>query len=330
MKKTWSIASIELKNPLVLAPMAGYTDSPYRRICKRFGVGLLYSDLISSLGICFNNEKTMHMLERHPEEYPLSLQLFGAIPEKMALAAKIIQEKGFHLVDINMGCPAPKIVKNGCGGALLKDPGLIRAILSAVVQSVNIPVTVKIRIGYELEECNAVEVATIAQSCGIQAIAVHGSTVLQGSKGKKNWDAIRAVKECVSIPVIANGGVKSVRYFFEIQNYTKADAVMIGRAIMGKPWFFQQILRALDGEDPEILDREKINPDILFSTVYDHFDLQLEYYQDEILAVREMRKHLHSYFHGLPESCKIRDLINKAKGKQDLLQLLRNYQNTFF
>jgi tRNA-dihydrouridine synthase B len=330
MKKTWHIASIEVKNPLVLAPMAGYTDSPYRRICKRFGAGLLYSDLISSLGVCFNNVKTMHMLERHPEETPLSLQLFGAIPEKMALASKTIQDKGFELIDINMGCPAPKIIKNGCGGALLKDPALIRAILSAVVQSVSIPVTVKIRIGFELDECNAEEVAQIAQECGIKAIAVHGSTVVQGSKGKKNWDAIKAVKECVSIPVIANGGVKSVRNFFEIMDYTKADAVMIGRAIMGKPWFFQQILRALDGEDPEILDREKPDPNMLFSIVYDHFDLQLAYYQDEILAVREMRKHLHSYFHGLPESCKIRDLVNKAKSKTDLLQLLRNYQNTFF
>ncbi len=272
----------------------------------------------------------MHMLQYHSEERPISLQLFGAIPEKMAFAARVIEEKGFEIVDINMGCPAPKIVKNGCGGALLKDPVLIKEILSAVVESVSIPVTVKIRIGYELDDCNAEEVAQIAEECGVKAIAVHGSTVVQGSKGKKNWDAIRAVKQCVTIPVIANGGVKTVKHFFDIQEYTQADAVMIGRAVLGRPWFFHLILRALNGEDPELLDKEKPDPDVIFSTVYDHFHLQLEYYGDEILAVREMRKHLHSYFHGLPESCKIRDLVNKAKSKNDLLQLLRNYQNTFF
>ncbi len=330
MKKTWNIASIELENPVVLAPMAGYTDSPYRRICRRFGAGLVYSDLISSLGICFNNEKTMHMLEFDPEERPVNLQLFGAIPEKMAIASKVVEKKGFEMLDINMGCPAPKITKNGCGGALLKDPMKIKDILQAVVESVAIPVTVKIRIGYSRDHINCEEVAQIAQEAGVKAIAVHGSTVEQGSKGKKNWDAIKAVKQCVDIPVIANGGVKSIKDFFAIQQYTNADAVMIGRAVIGRPWFFKLVDRALDGEEPELLDREKVNPDVLFQTIYDHFDLQLEYYGDELLAVREMRKHLHGYFHGQPESCRIRDQVNKVKNKKEMLTLLRNYQNTFF
>ncbi len=330
MRKTWSIAHIPIENPVILAPMAGYTDSPYRRICRRFQAGLVYSDLISSLGICFNNEKTMHMLEFNPEEHPVNLQLFGSIPEKLAQAAQRVESLGFKMLDINMGCPAPKITKNGSGGALLRDPGKIREILQAVVSSVEIPVTVKIRIGYDLDKLNAVEVSQIAQDCGVRAIAVHGSTVVQGSKGKKNWDAIQEVKKSVSIPVIANGGVKNMKDLMAILEHTGADAIMIGRAALGRPWFFSQALRVLDGEDPQVIDKEKPDPDILFQCIFDHFNLQLEYYADELLAVREMRKHLHAYFHGMPESCKIRDVVNKTKNKKELIQLLRNYQNTFF
>lgn len=329
MKKTLNIGKITVSNPLILAPMAGYTDSPFRRCCKRFGAGLLYTEVISSLGISFENRKTFEMLQFHPEEHPLALQLFGNVPEKMALAAKVGEQQGFDLIDINAGCPAPKIVKNGSGGELLRNLPILTALLQAVVKAVSIPVTLKIRVGYHPDENVVLQVGKIAEEAGIQALAIHGSTVIQNSFGSKQWDPIREAKENLSIPILANGGIKKPSDLLEILQTTKADGVMIGRAALGRPWFFRDCLAILEGEDPYQVDHRPVDSDELFSVI----DQQIEWMvacKGEKITTREMRTHLHHYLKGLPESSKIKDKINKTKNLEELRNILRSYKNTFF
>lgn len=327
MIKTLKIGNVELKNQLVLAPMAGYTDAAFRLICKNFGASLTYTEMISSLGICFKNEKTYSLLKTFPEEHPVTVQLFGSHPEKLAQAAKIVEDLGFDIIDINMGCPAPKILKSNSGGALLKDSKLIENLITETVNAVSIPVTIKIRIGYKEDELLAVDVAKIAESCGAKAIAVHGSTVMQKEKGSKNWDAIKKVKENVKIPVIANGGVKTPQDLIKILDHTGADAVMIGRAALGRPWFFEDSLKVLSGEGINLT--KKINVSLLFETLFEHIKLEKEI-RDDYTAVRELRKHIPYYLKGLPESGRVKDSVNKAKSIEELLLILRNYKNTFF
>lgn len=327
MIKTLKIGNVELKNQLVLAPMAGYTDAAFRLICKNFGASLTYTEMISSLGICFKNEKTYSLLKTFPEEHPVTVQLFGSHPEKLAQAAKIVEDLGFDIIDINMGCPAPKILKSNSGGALLKDSKLIENLITETVNAVSIPVTIKIRIGYKEDELLAVDVAKIAESCGAKAIAVHGSTVMQKEKGSKNWDAIKKVKENVKIPVIANGGVKTPQDLIKILDHTGADAVMIGRAALGRPWFFEDSLKVLSGESINLT--KKINVSLIFETLFEHIKLEKEILND-YTAVRELRKHIPYYLKGLPESGRVKDSVNKAKSIEELLLILRNYKNTFF
>lgn len=327
MIKTLKIGNVELKNQLVLAPMAGYTDAAFRLICKNFGASLTYTEMISSLGICFKNEKTYSLLKTFPEEHPVTVQLFGSHPEKLAQAAKVVEDLGFDIIDINMGCPAPKILKSNSGGALLKDSKLIENLITETVNAVSIPVTIKIRIGYKEDELLAVDVAKIAESCGAKAIAVHGSTVMQKEKGSKNWDAIKKVKENVKIPVIANGGVKTPQDLIKILDHTGADAVMIGRAALGRPWFFEDSLKVLSGESINLT--KKINVSLIFETLFEHIKLEKEILND-YTAVRELRKHIPYYLKGLPESGRVKDSVNKAKSIEELLLILRNYKNTFF
>lgn len=325
MIKTLQIGNIKLENPLILAPMAGYTDAAFRLICKRFGAALTYTEMISSLGICFKNEKTFDLLKILPGEHPVAVQLFGSYPEKIAQAAKTVFEFGFDIVDINMGCPAPKILKGGSGGALLNDLVLIEKILKEIVKAVSIPITIKIRVGYMSDKLIAVDVAKIAENCGIKAIVVHGSTVLQKDKGSKNWDAIRNVKENVKIPVIANGGVKVPEDVLKILEYTGADGVMIGRAALGRPWFFRDALKILNKER---LNKEK-NISLIFETLIEHIKLEKEI-KDDYTAARELKKHIPYYLRGLPESGNVKDRINKVRNTEEILVILRNYKNTFF
>jgi len=327
MTKTLKIGNIELKNQLILAPMAGYTDAAFRLICKKFGASLTYTEMVSSLGICFKNANTYSLLKTLPNEHPITVQLFGSYAPKMAQAAKTVEEMGFDIIDINMGCPTPKILKGNSGGALLKDLNLIEKILTETVNAVSIPITIKIRVGYTLDELVAVDVAKIAEACGVKAIAVHGSTVIQREKGSKDWDSIKRVKESLKIPVIANGGVKSPEDAVEFLSYTGADAVMIGRAALGRPWFFREVLESLSGEDINLTRKPYIS--LLFETLFEHIKLEREI-KNDYLAVRELRKHIPYYLKGLPESGKVKDRANKAQSTEELSVILRNYKNTFF
>lgn len=326
MIKTWQIGNIEIQNQLVLAPMAGYTDSPFRYLCKKNGAGLVYTEMISSLGLCFENTKTNHLLKYKQEEHPIIVQLFGSNPEKLAQAAQITENLGFDAVDINMGCPAPKIVKGGGGGVLLTDFDLIERLLNTVVKAVKIPVTVKIRYAYLPDVYIAEDVAKIAENCGVKCIAIHASSVKQKSEGSRDWNIIKKVKEKSKIPVIANGGIKSVEDINKILDNTGVDAVMIGRAALGKPWFFKDALIYL--KDGNIVNSKK-NIELIFDNLFEHIKLEREI-RDDITTIKELRKQIPFYLKGLPESGKIKDEINKISNMNNLLNILRNYKNSFF
>ncbi len=240
------IGSVVLDNQVILAPMAGVTDLPFRLLCRRAGAGLVCMEMVSAKAIYYNNKNTEELLEIHPQEHPASLQLFGSDPKIIADMAKRIEDRAFSILDFNMGCPVPKVVNNGEGSALMKNPLLVREILSALVKAVDKPVTVKIRKGFDEAHCNAVEIAKIAEDCGVAAIAVHGRTREQYYSGKADWDIIRQVKQAVKIPVIGNGDVDSPRAAEEMLAQTGCDGVMIGRAAQGNPWIFRDTVNYLE------------------------------------------------------------------------------------
>ena len=238
-----TIGDVTLDNNVILAPMAGVTDLPFRLLCRRMGAGLVCMEMVSAKAIFYNNKNTEELLEIHPEEVPASLQLFGSDPKILADMAKRIQERPFSILDFNMGCPVPKVVNNGEGSALMKEPKLVEEILSALVRAVDKPVTVKIRKGFDEANCNAVEIARIAESCGVAAIAVHGRTREQYYSGRADWDVIARVKQAVSIPVIGNGDVDSPEAAGKLLEQTGCDGVMIGRAAQGNPWILRDTVR---------------------------------------------------------------------------------------
>ncbi len=312
-----NIGNVKLDNPYILAPMAGVTDLPFRLLCKEQGAGLLCMEMISAKALIYGNRNTKQLLEIHPEEYPVSLQLFGSDPEIMSEAARRIEDRPFQILDINMGCPVPKVVKNGEGSALMNDPGLVRRIVEKVSRAIQKPVTVKIRKGFDDQHVNAVEIARIAEDAGASAVAVHGRTREQYYSGRADWDIIRQVKEAVSIPVIGNGDVVSGASALAMMEETGCDGVMIGRGAQGNPWIFSDLL---EYERTGKL-RPRPGADEIREMMLRHARLQIRY-KGEYLGIREMRKHVSWYTKGLPGSARLRETINQVESYEELEQLL--------
>ncbi len=309
------IGNVVLDNNVILAPMAGVTDLPFRLLCRKAGAGLVCMEMISAKAIYYHNKNTEELLTIHPEEGPASLQLFGSDARILADMAKEIEERPFAILDFNMGCPVPKVVNNGEGSALMKNPRLAEEILSALVKAVKKPVTVKIRKGFDEAHCNAVEIAKLAESCGVAAVAVHGRTREQYYSGHADWEIIRQVKAAVKIPVIGNGDVDSPRAAKELLETTGCDGIMVGRAAQGNPWIFRDIVSFLDtGRIPEPPDRQEKKRVIL-----EHAELQLRT-KGEYTAVREMRKHLAWYTTGMPHSARFRQTINSMETFSELME----------
>ncbi len=321
--KKLKIGNLELENNLILAPMAGVTDLPFRMICKKYGkLGLVCNEMVSSKAITFKDEKTLRMLNCKEEERPISMQIFGSEPEIMGQAAKVVSEIA-DIVDINMGCPAPKVVKNGDGSKLLLNLELAEKIIATVVENSTKPVTLKIRKGWDKEHIVAVELAKMAEKNGICAITVHGRTRDEYYSGVADWDIIRQVKENVKIPVIGNGDVKGAEDAKKMFDETGCDGIMIGRATLGNPWIFNEIVSKLNetAQGNDISLKEKKN------TILEHFELLLAE-KGEYTATREIRKHIAWYVKGLKNATVIREEINKVETKEAFVKILSEYFNS--
>ena len=312
MKKL-TIGNVTLDSNVILAPMAGVTDLPFRLLCKEQGAGLMCMEMVSAKAIFYNNKNTEELMEIHPDELPVSLQLFGSDPDIISEMAKRIEEKPFAILDINMGCPVPKVVNNHEGSALMKNPKLVEEIVTKTVKAINKPVTIKIRRGFDEEHVNAVEIAKIAEASGAAAVAVHGRTREQYYAGKADWEIIRQVKEAVSIPVIGNGDVVDGESAAAMIEQTGCDGVMIGRACRGNPWIFKQVNTYLEtGTKLEKPSMEEVR-----ETILRHAALQLKY-KGEYIGIREMRKHVAWYTAGYPHSARLRQMVNLIETFEDL------------
>ena len=312
-----TIGNVTLDNNIILAPMAGVTDLPFRLLCKEQGAGLVCMEMVSAKAILYKNKNTESLLTIHPEEGPVSLQLFGSDAKIISEMAKQIEERPFSVLDLNMGCPVPKIVNNGEGSALMKNPKLAGEIVSAVVKAIRKPVTVKIRSGFDKEHINAVEMAKIIEDSGAAAIAVHARTREEFYAGEADWDIIAKVKDTVSIPVIGNGDVTDGKSAEEMLRYTGCDGVMVGRAARGNPWVFGEIASYLENGvilPPASKEERK-------KTMLRHAGLQLQY-KGEYTGIREMRKHVSWYTAGLPHSARIRERVNAMENFEALEELI--------
>ena len=312
------IGTVEISSKLALAPMAGVTDAAFRQICSELGAGYTITELISSKALCYHDKKTFSLLTQFPGEHPAAVQIFGSDPVCMAEAAQIAMEHtGADILDINMGCPVPKIVNNGEGSALMKNPILAGQIIESIVKAIDKPVTVKIRKGFDDEHVNAVELAHVAEESGASAVTVHGRTREQYYSGKADWDIIRQVKEAVSIPVIGNGDLLCAEDVIRMQEQTGCDGFMIARGAQGNPWIFSQILHYFEtGEHQEKPSFEEVRRMILR-----HARMMIEF-KGEYTGIHEMRKHTAWYTAGYPHSSRLRAAVNTVESLEQLEELL--------
>lgn len=314
------IGNVKIDGNLVLGPMAGVTDLPFRLLCKEQGADLIYTEMVSAKGIQYNNKNTEKLLEVAEGERPVSLQLFGSDPYIMSETAKRIEDKNFDILDINMGCPVPKVVNNGEGSGLMKNPKLVGEIVYAVSTAIKKPLTVKIRKGFTESTANAVEIAKIAEANGAAAIAVHGRTREQYYSGEADWKIIKAVKEAVRIPIIGNGDVNTPEDAAALVNETGCDAIMIARGARGNPWIFSQIKDYYQtGKTPK-----KPTPEEAVDMMLRHARMSIEY-KGEYIGIREMRKHIAWYTTGYPLAAKLRNRVNEIESIEQLQELLFEY-----
>lgn len=320
----WKIKNVEINGKIVVAPMAGISNMTFRRICKSMGASLVVAEMVSDKAITYGNEKTFELLRMNDDERPISQQIFGSDVKSFVEAAKIVEEEMKpDIIDINMGCPVPKVaVKNQAGSALLKNPEKVGEIIKAVVGAVNVPVTVKIRSGWDQSSINAVEIAKIAEANGASAITVHARTRAQGYAGKADWNIIKEVANAVDIPVIGNGDVVSCYDAKKMLDETGCSAVMIGRGLLGNPWLIKECVEYLEnGKLPEVIDyNEKID--------------MMEYHLNKLCedktekqAVLEIRNHLLNYLKGLPENKEVKNQVCRCKSRLEIIEVLENYRN---
>jgi tRNA-dihydrouridine synthase B len=314
------IREILKNNPLVLAPMAGITDYPFRRICRELGAGLLFSEMVSAEALIREHKRTHCMLRTDPSERPVVFQIFGSKPASMAEAARIVSQGDVDFIDINMGCPVPKVLKSGAGSALLRDLGLAREIMAAVVEASTVPVLIKIRLGWDAKSIVAVDIAQVAESAGIAAVTVHARTKAQGFSGHADWGMINVVKGSVGIPIIGNGDVRSGQDAMRMRDETGCDGIMIGRAIQGYPWIFREARQFLEtGAVPPLptLDERET---VMLRHLNDITSLLGEH-----IGVREMRKHLCWYTKGLKGGAEFRTIVNHLTTASDVKRVIEDY-----
>ena len=314
------IGEIKLAAPLALAPMAGITDLPFRLICRRLGCGMTVSEMVSAKGLLYKNVKTTEMLRIDDGERPTAIQLFGSVPEELAEAARMVEAGGADMIDFNMGCPVPKIVNNGEGSALMKQPQLAHDILAAMVKAVKIPVTVKFRAGWDDNSRNAVEIARAVEAAGVSAVAVHGRTRQQFYEGKADWGIIAEVKQAVKVPVFGNGDIFTVEDGLRMLAETGVDGLMIGRGADGNPWIFRELAAVLRGEErpaaPSLQER--------LAQAAEHLDMLIDY-KGEHISVKEMRRHISAYLKGLPHAAEFRGRFHKVDTREQFMELLAEY-----
>lgn len=312
------IGNLTIENNTALAPMAGVTDLPFRLLCREMGCGLLYTEMVSAKAILYKNKNTEPLLETRPSEHPIAVQIFGSDADIMAdMAARLAEERSFDIIDINMGCPVPKIVNNHEGSALMKDPKLVEQILDRMVRKVDKPVTVKIRKGFDGQSVNAPEIAKIAEACGVSAVAVHGRTREEYYSGTADYGIIAAVKRGVSIPVIGNGDIRNAADAKRMYESTGCDGIMIGRAARGNPWIFREIASYFShGTVPD-----RPAPEEIRAMILRHAELMVQY-KGEYTGIREMRKHVAWYTTGMPHSAAVRNQVNRIESLAGLKEML--------